>query len=196
MRATDDAPVPGSRDVTVTVNLSDEAEDVTIDSADFAAASGLVTVRRDGTKIRFVSTGSGLDIASAPAHEFANVTSVTFIGQDDASDTLTVDFATGNPLPAGGLSYEGGSGAGSDSLILDDGGVVTFANVTHTFTSSSSGTVDIDGQTISYTGLEPIDDYLDADARVFTFGAAADEVIVTVRLATGWRFPARPAARR
>ncbi len=90
-----------------------------------------------------------------------------------------VDFATGNPLPAGGLSYEGGSGAGSDSLVLEDGGVVTFANVAHTFTSSSSGTVDIDGQVISYTGLEPIADNLDADARVFNFGAAADEVVIS-----------------
>jgi hypothetical protein len=179
VRATDDAPVPASREVIVTVNLTDAAEAVTIDSADFAAASGLVTVRRDGTKIRFVNTTSGLDIPGAPLHKFANVTSLTFIGQDDASDTLTVDFATGNPLPAGGLSYEGGSGAGSDTLVLEDGGAVTFANVTHTFTSSSSGSVDIDGQTISYTGLEPIADNLDADARVFNFGAAADEVVIS-----------------
>ncbi len=52
---------------------------MTIDAADFAAASGQVTVRRDGTKIRFVNTGTGIDIASAPAHEFANVTSVTLL---------------------------------------------------------------------------------------------------------------------
>lgn len=179
VRATDDAPVPGSRDATVTVNLTDAAEAVTIGSADFATASGQVTVRRDGTKVRFVDTGSGLDIAGAPVHEFANVTSLTFVGQDDASDTLTVDFATGNPLPAGGLSYEGGSGAGNDTLVLEDGGAVTFTNVTHTFTSSSSGSVDIDGQTISYTGLEPIDDNLDADARVFNFGSAADDVTIS-----------------
>ena len=179
VRATDDAPVPGSRDATVTVNLTDAAEAVTIGSADFATASGQVTVRRDGTKVRFVDTGSGLDIAGAPVHEFANVTSLTFVGQDDASDTLTVDFATGNPLPAGGLSYEGGSGAGSDTLVLEDGGAVTFTNVTHTFTSSSSGSVDIDGQTIAYTGLEPIEDNLDADARVFNFGSAVDDVTIS-----------------
>jgi len=179
VRATDDAPVPGSRDATVTINLTDAAEAVTIDAADFAAASGEVTVRRDGTKVRFVDTVSGLDIAGAPAHEFANVTSLTFVGQNDAADILTVDFATGNPLPAGGLSFDGGSGTDSDALVLEDGGAVTFANVTHTFTSSSSGTVDIDSQTITYTGLEPIDDNLDADARVFNFGAAADDVLIS-----------------
>jgi hypothetical protein len=179
VRATDNAATPGSSDATVIINLTDAAESVTIDAADFAAASGNVTVRRDGTKVRFVNTGSGLDIPGALAHEFANVTSLTFIGQTGVSDTLTVDFATGNPLPAGGLSYEGGSGAGSDALVLEDGGAVTFSNVTHTFASSSSGTVDVDGQLITYTGLEPIADNLDATNRVFNFGPAADDVLIS-----------------
>ncbi|MBI1310969.1 tandem-95 repeat protein [bacterium] len=179
VRATDDAATPGSSEATVTINLSDQAEAVTFDAADFAAAAGNVTVRRDGTKVRFVNSVTGFDIPGAPAHEFANVTSISFIGQTGGSDKLTVDFATGNPLPAGGLSYNGGSGAGIDTLVLEDGGAASFASVTHTFTSGSAGTIDVDGQIISYTGLEPIADNLSAASRVFNFGPAADSVLIS-----------------
>ncbi|MHC4875658.1 MAG: Ig-like domain-containing protein [Planctomycetota bacterium] len=178
VRATDDAVAAGSSDATVTINLSDQAEAVTVDATDFSAASGQVTVRRDGSKIRFVDTFTDLDIAGVPAHEFANVTSLTFVGQTDASDTLTVDFSDGSPVPTGGFSYEGGSGAGNDTLALV-GGTTAFSSVTHTFISANDGTVDIDGQVISYTGLEPITDDLDAASRVFNFDAADDIVTIS-----------------
>ncbi len=61
------------------------------------------------------------------------------------NDTLTIDFSNGNPLPAGGMNYDGGAGAnalavvgtsGNDTLGLGTGGITftggTFSNVSIT----------------------------------------------------------------
>lgn len=88
-------------------------------------------------------------------------------------DTLTVDLSGGNfPVL---VDYQGGANVTGDQLSLVGGGV--FPNVTHNFANASDGTVVISGnQPISYQGLEPILDNLDAMNRVFTF-SAVDETI-------------------
>jgi autotransporter-associated beta strand protein len=67
-------------------------------------------------------------------------------------DSLTVDFASGNPLPGGGLSYDGGSGA-HDGLTVR-GGSHTSAH--YRFANSAGGSLTLDGSEIRYSGVEAI----------------------------------------
>jgi hypothetical protein len=78
------------------------------------------------------------------------------------NDTLTVDFANGNPMPAGGLFYNGGGG--TDRLRLQGG---SFFSETHTVTGATSGTIRLSplfvilGQpvpTLTYSLVQDIDD--------------------------------------
>ena len=69
------------------------------------------------------------------------------------NDTVTIDFSGGDPIPAGGVIFDGGDG--SDSMKVIGG---TFATVTHRFTGPGAGNLDLDGdgvEEITYTGLEP-----------------------------------------
>ena len=62
-------------------------------------------------------------------------------------DTLKVDFSGGNPIPGGGIFFDGGDPtAGSGDKLLIERGTSTglFNTVTHTFTTSASGSVALD----------------------------------------------------
>ena len=63
--------------------------------------------------------------------------------------------------------------ADSDSLTINS---ATVTDVTHTFDNATDGQIDFDGNTISYTNLEPITDALDATNRVFTFNGGAETI--------------------
>lgn len=171
----DNVTIPGAAGVdtaTVIVDLTDAAEAVTVGPGSFTNAG--VTVRLDGSRVRFLETGTGNEVQSA--HELANITSLTFTGRAALNDQLTVDFAGGNPIPLSGLNYEGGTG-GSDSLIVTGGG--SFNSVIHTFSSAQSGTVNIDGSIVRYTGLEPVTDNLTATTREFVYGSGNDTVTLS-----------------
>jgi hypothetical protein len=83
-----------------------------------------------------------------------NTETLTFEGTGD-SDTLTIDLGGGD-IP--NIIYNGGTGpgdaAGGDSLILV--GNAPGATLTYTPTGAASGTVDFGGNTLTFTGLEPI----------------------------------------
>ncbi len=110
------------------------------------------------------------------------VNSLRIVGSND-DDTLTVDFANGNPIPLGGLTFIGnGDGINdNDTLILQNGSAVA---ITHNFVNANNGSVVVDltggvPRTINYTGLEPIFDNLDAVDRTFNFAAANDAVTLS-----------------
>ena len=70
------------------------------------------------------------------------------------NDKLTVDYSTGNPVPTGGVSYDGGTGT-SDQLVVTGYSV---AQVTSTYTGPHSGTVQVVlcASLISYKNLTPL----------------------------------------
>ncbi|MCO6458613.1 MAG: choice-of-anchor D domain-containing protein, partial [Pirellulaceae bacterium] len=106
----------------------------------------------------------------------ASVTSVVVNGEG-GDDTLSVSYSGGNPIPAGGLQYHGGAnGGGGDELALTGGSATT---ITHTLANASDGSVNIDGSTIMYTGLEPVTDNMSAVNRVFTFTGGTESISVT-----------------
>lgn len=156
------------------LSLSDNgANDGVIDSSQGAATSFYVDATLNSITI---NAGTGNDVITLEEIDSAYTGSVAINGDDD-NDELIVDFDSGDPIPDGGLTYDGGAGGGtnSDNLQLDGAG--NFLTVTHAGTSTSAGSVTVSTQgTITYLGLETgIDDNLaDADNRVFTM-TAADE---------------------
>ncbi len=81
--------------------------------------------------------------------------SIEILNGGSGDDSLTIDFGSGNPIPAGGLTFNGGGEATGDSLTLQNG---SFNNERYTVTGPNSGTIDFDGSLITFTGLEPIYD--------------------------------------
>jgi fibronectin-binding autotransporter adhesin len=72
------------------------------------------------------------------------------------NDTLIVDYSGGNPVPTGGLTFNGGDPTtGSGDKLVTVGGTFTTATVNHV--NSSDGSVVLDGSLINFTGLEPVD---------------------------------------
>lgn len=135
------------------------------------------TLRMNGGTIELLETGTAnvldsLDASLAPA--------IQIVG-DAQNNQLTVDFTNG---PFNNLDIVFDGGGGTDTLVLVDDGVGQDANaVRHRFTNNSDGFVDIDfggggfDSTITYTGLEPVIDNLDAANRVFMFTSAMAETI-------------------
>ena len=92
------------------------------------------------------------------------------------SDNLTVDFTSGFPTPTGSLTYNGGGGT-SDSLTLTGGG--PFSSIFHNFTNANDGNVNVDGNTVNYTGLEPIIDNLLVANRTFNFNGGTETITLS-----------------
>jgi autotransporter-associated beta strand protein len=85
-------------------------------------------------------------VASDP---IAEVTSVDIAGQTD--NALTIDYTGISTNIA--VTFDGGSGNGSGlahTLTLEGG---TFTNETYTYSGSSGGAIDLDGQSVTYTDV-------------------------------------------
>jgi len=103
----------------------------------------------------------------------AMILSITING-NSLDNTLTVDFTNGNPITAGGLTYDGKlQGRDFDTLTITGG---TVDSTTHRTLTEYSGEYDIVigglTYTIYYDNLEPIVDNGDAVDRFFEFGAS------------------------
>ena len=109
---------------------------------------------------------------------FAGVTSLTINGSGD-DDQLILDTTNGVPIPAGtnGLVFNGGAQTLSDSIILNGSNVLT--DVDYNFTNANDGTIEIDGATLTYNGLEPITDNVTAVNRGFTFATPTTGIQLT-----------------
>lgn len=71
-------------------------------------------------------------------------------------DKLTIDYSNGNPLPTGGLTFNGG--ADSDSLEIRSG---VFTTITNNFTNANDGNIVLvntllASRTVTYTSLAPV----------------------------------------
>ncbi|MEX2177052.1 MAG: hypothetical protein WD872_22000 [Pirellulaceae bacterium] len=109
---------------------------------------------------RVVASSAGTTLLD---REISLVNSITFQGDAD-DDTLTVEFNAGGgqPIPPGGLFFHGaGQAAGSsrgDLLRVIGSGLETASYSADVQAAlDRDGTLTIDGRTISFTGLEPID---------------------------------------
>ena len=135
-------------------------------------------IRRNGANIEF-SADSG---ATWPVSVlYAMTSTVTLAGSND-DDSFGIDYSGGNPIPYGGVTVTGsGQVTTGDTLKLMNGSQTT---VTYTFVNENDGSIDVDGNLITYTGLEPITDNTDAVNRVFTYTGGTERITVTGASAT------------
>ena len=85
--------------------------------SDWAAtgSTGMTLKLETDGKLHFYRTGTTINILTPQS--YAGVTNLSITGRDDVSDLLTIDFSGGNPIPSGGLSFNGGVGAGNSLII-------------------------------------------------------------------------------
>jgi len=103
------------------------------------------------------------------------VTQLVVQGSGD-DDLLSVDFSTDNPIPPGGLRFDGLGQTSADSLQLLGG---SFSSAEYTFTGATTGTIMLDSSAIDFAGLEPILDNLDVADRVFTYADTPDAITLS-----------------
>ena len=115
--------------------------------------------------------------------DLGEISSIHVNGSSD-SDTLTVDFSNGDPIPFGGLSFDaGGTVQGSDSLIIERGSLGgEIETMTHRFERIDEGQISLSfssnnqpnrASTIAFTGLTPSDQ---VHANVSILGGEDDTI--------------------
>jgi len=169
IRATDAGSL--SYEEAFTISVVDVSGTWTIGPSAWSAA-GLALIR-DGNVLHVHETGTTNDAVTPRGVEDA--TGIAITGRDSEYDTLTVDFSDGDPVPTGGVSYEGGTG-GHDTLALTGG---SFTTTTYNFTNANAGSIDLDGSVITYTGLEPIRSTINATNVTLNYSNTAETITVT-----------------
>lgn len=170
--------IPGDE----TVNDGDPAND---------GAQDVFTVALLGTEV--VVTINGLEVGRM---NLAAIESLTITGSND-DDLLIVDATNGNPIPAGGLEFNGGGSTSSGDRIQFIGGAAALAR--HTLSGPGEGNSEFDGHIATFSGVELVADLTAPSQReielvsaehslTLSDGAAASDG--TVRLASGGTVPA------
>ncbi|MCY2988651.1 MAG: autotransporter-associated beta strand repeat-containing protein, partial [Planctomycetota bacterium] len=186
-----------------TLTVTESAGSWTISDSNVTGKNNSLTLSSDGTKLiltdtqeKFVTPVPGNATLSADemtlSIPLADITGSLTIDTAGGNDALTIDFSTGTPIPAGGLTFNGGVQAtgGSDTLLLS-GGTFTDGRVTPTGTGAGTIVYDALG-TITFTGLEPIID--DTTVTNYTINATAAADAITVASAAGSRTQVSEAA--
>ena len=88
---------------------------------------------------------NGVESTSTPAL-LSSVSEIIITGSAK-NDTLTVDYSGGNPVPSGGLGFDGGGGSG-DAIAISKG---DFTSIVDSLGGANSGTLSL-GMTGSSTG--------------------------------------------
>jgi hypothetical protein len=103
------------------------------------------------------SCSGGAVVMSTPLSYLTNIT----INGGDGDDTFTVDFGSGNPVPSGGITFNGGNQMttpNGDTLVVQ-GNVLgsPFTSVEYDVTGAGAGTLTFAGPAavVNFTGLEP-----------------------------------------
>jgi autotransporter-associated beta strand protein len=146
----------------------DAPSDFTINADEFSANAdnGIILTQSGGRIVVTVDGQTVLDQA------VSTLNSLTINGQT-GNDTLTVDFSDGNPIPPGGVSYDGGTGA--DALALTGGSAT---EVSFGFINAHDGSVTIDGRTIGYCNLEPITSDIQATHVTLDYSTTGETITV------------------
>ncbi|MBN70646.1 MAG: hypothetical protein CME32_15365, partial [Gimesia sp.] len=169
-----------------TISATGPFQDVTFDEIEGLTFGGSIVV--DGTagddtlEINALTANSGTyQINGGPIINFNANTDFTFNGLA-GDDTLIINNPAGGLFdPVNGINFNGGTGGETlgDTLQILGG---TAAIVEHQFVDNNNGSVFYNGEgtaTITYTGLEPIDDTITATDRIFTFTGAAETITLS-----------------
>ncbi|HPP02057.1 MAG TPA: calcium-binding protein, partial [bacterium] len=144
--------------------LADAAEVLEIQLEDI---SNDVTFQIDGDAVIVFNNMKPDDTGTS--YDLEGQTQVHITGTED-DDIIHLDIVNS---PAG-LSILLDAGGGEDRLVLAGG---TFDSAAYEADGADSGSIDLDGLLIKYTGLEPITDNTNAVDRIFTVNIAGDQII-------------------
>lgn len=196
VRVIDNAPIaPTGQIVThnFTIELNDLAESLVVGAANWPTSGGLTIKKTIDGKVH-VLNASNVDVV--PAHDFASVTDIVVTGRSGTADVLTLDYTDGDPIPTGGLTFNGAAGLG-DTLKFAN---AVFGELNTTFNSATSATIEGPGLgTSELTGIEAIafNTSVAATDLNFLFGAATDAIAFaddgSTNGLTGFTSPSSPA---
>jgi hypothetical protein len=113
-----------------------------------AFVAGHYAIDLDGVNVRLVDSDASAVLLSQP---LAGTNSIKITGNSVGGNTLSLDFSHGAVTLAGGITFDAVSGG---SLIIDGGG--TSGSYTPS-TAHGAGAVSIDGTTISFQNLSPVE---------------------------------------
>ena len=103
---------------------------------------------------------------------WASVIGKLILNTANGDDSLSIDFAGGNPIPSGGVTFIGGNN--TDELVIT-GGVQ--GTVTYNYTNATDGSIVMSNfGTVNYTGLEPISNRGAASDVIFNLPAGPNVV--------------------
>jgi len=80
--------------------------------------AGLTLLRTNDGMLHLYDSGTTTD--AVPPQLVSDVDRVGITARDQLADTLTLDFSGGNPIPPGGLTWDGGLGSSADALAIKD----------------------------------------------------------------------------
>lgn len=175
------------------------ATDLSLSASNDPAHNAASDGQADAFVVRLVNLGttqtpvSGIEVSiNGHVAQYAALNSVDtlIINGSDDTDTLTIDFVNGNPIPSGGLEFNGGSQAagGQDQMVLKNGFATSFE---YALTGAQSGTFGSLGTTyITFSGLEAINDSLTAATnsgmnRTVQYSPDGQSAVLSVDTATG-----------
>jgi hypothetical protein len=124
-----------------------------------ASAASDLTFSLVGSNMVVTSTNGGVvgpGGATSISFPHASFPNGLVINGSSGIDTFTFDYTNGEPFPGGTVEVNGGdpsSGIG-DSLLVVGG---NFGSIAYNPGASGGGDIDLDGRTVSFTGLEPVD---------------------------------------
>ena len=145
-------------------------------------ANNVLTVKEDGSgNVTYKLDGD-------PAVQIPAATAIIF-NAGDGDGQLVVDYSptvTMGGFFTNAITYNGGTQTttGGDTLTFNANGATVITSVVHTFTNASDGTVTVTDNAaatnvITYTGLEPIADNINAANRTFTFNGGGETISLT-----------------
>ena len=150
-------------------------------SADDPNGDGTDTGNGDGDVIRLVRNGAlieeYIDGVLSQSFAYGPLSHLVVAGSALDNDTLIVDESQGPVIPPGGIVFSGSDTAGDNDTLqyVGSGGqVVTYRP---SATTTGDGELDIDGRTITFTGLEPT---TVSNVASYTLQTPGDADVVTV----------------
>lgn len=104
-----------------TANATDQFGNALPSSSPFAwPAAGLTLQLAADGNLHIYQSGTTTNVA--PPYAEAGMNNVTVTGLNSAGEALTVDLSGGEPIPAGGITFNGGAGGGNSLLVIGSPG--------------------------------------------------------------------------
>jgi hypothetical protein len=187
--------LPGSYTFTVKAlgsGIKDSGNNPLLGSAGATWAMNMISGTAADDAITLVRNGSVVDVLIGGSYSYSfdpNNLNQLFVNLAEGNNTLRLDFSNGNPLPAGGLSFDGVAGvnnlefigtAGDDAITADANGIV--------FNNAAVGSVPIALSNIlglRFVGGSGGNDTLNVNSGVFNLDADTASDTPNISLAIG-----------